>query len=57
MILSDKAIKDLRTEIIRIAGVECSNSLSDEELQEIGILLLTMLSEALKHRVNTWIRL
>ncbi len=50
MQISDKAIKDLRNELINKYGSDFN--LSDEELNEIGLFLLTCLAESLKLRVT-----
>lgn len=44
--LSDKAIQDLRKELISSYGSDFK--LNDEELNKIGLLLLTILAEGLK---------
>ncbi len=44
--LSDKAIQDLRLELIKIYGTDFE--LENEELNEIGLFLLTSLAEGLK---------
>lgn len=46
MNLSDKAIQDLRMELKRIYGTDFE--LENEELNEIGLFLLTSLAEGLK---------
>jgi len=46
MKLSDKAIQDLRAELIKI--YETDFELDDNELNEIGLFLLTSLAEGLK---------
>ena len=46
MKLSTKAIQDLRQELHRIYGSDFG--LNDEELNEIGLFLLTSLAEGLK---------
>ncbi len=48
MKLSVQAIKDLRTELKKAYGSDFS--LNDEELNEIGLFLLTSLAEGLKQR-------
>lgn len=48
MKLSETAIKDLRIELQKAYGSDFS--LNDEELNEIGLFLLTSLAEALKQR-------
>lgn len=46
MELSDKAIQDLRMELKRLYGTDFE--LGNEELNEIGLFLLTSLAEGLK---------
>ena len=46
MRLSDSAIQDLRKELIRIYGTDFK--LNDDELNKIGLFLLTLLAEGLK---------
>lgn len=46
MELSDKAIQDLRIELKRLYGTDFE--LENEELNEIGLFLLTSLAEGLK---------
>lgn len=46
MQLSNKAIQDLKFELIRIYGTDFG--FDDEALNEIGLFLLTTLAEALK---------
>jgi hypothetical protein len=48
MKLSVEAIKDLRVELQKAYGSDFS--LSNEELNEIGLFLLTSLAEGLKQR-------
>jgi len=48
MQLSDKAIKDLRLALQNSYGVDFEVSLSDEEVNRIGDLLLNILAESLK---------
>ncbi len=48
MKLSVQAIKDLRIELKKAYGSDFS--LDDEELNEIGLFLLTSLAEGLKQR-------
>ena len=50
MSLSNKAIQDLRKEFINIYGEDFD--LTDEELEEIGMFLLTSLAEGMKLRLN-----
>lgn len=52
MNLTTKAIKDLRTAIENSYGVDFASSLSDEEVNEIGDLLLNILAESLKIKTN-----
>lgn len=51
MQLSQQAIKDLRTALQRIYGVDFETSLSDEEVNHLGDLLLNILAESLKMKV------
>lgn len=44
--LSDKAIKDLRKELVRTYGADFG--LDKDELNRIGLLLLTILAEGIK---------
>jgi hypothetical protein len=48
MKLSEQAIQDLRVELKRVYGSDFS--LNNEELNEIGLFLLTSLAEGLKQR-------
>lgn len=50
MRLSKKAIQDLRNELIKKYGSDFN--LSDQELDEIGTLLLTCLVESLKLKIT-----
>lgn len=50
MRLSGKAIKDLRNELIKKYGSDFN--LSDQELDEIGTLLLACLVESLKLKIT-----
>lgn len=52
MQLSKESLTDLRSRLIKNYGQELSDKLNDEELNEIGNLLLTVLSESLKLRVQ-----
>lgn len=52
MQLSKKSLVDLRSRLINNYGQELSDKLNDEELNEIGNLLLIVLSEALKLKVQ-----
>lgn len=51
MFLSKEAIDSLRLEITTIYSKELADSLSDQDLDEIGAFLLTALAEGLKTRV------
>jgi hypothetical protein len=48
MELSNKAIQELRKELIRIYGSDFE--LSDDDLQGVGMYLLTSLAECLKYK-------
>lgn len=50
-ILSNKAKSELRDILRKTYGEDFSLSLSDEEVGEIGELLLTVLAEGLKHKI------
>lgn len=52
MQLSKESLTDLRSRFIKNYGQELSDKLNDEELNEIGNLLLTVLSESLKLKVQ-----
>ena len=52
MKLSDKARKDLRRVLINDIGSKATSEMSDDDLDDIGNLLLTMLAEALKMKMN-----
>ena len=52
MNLTTQAIKDLRNAIRKIYGLDFEMSLSDEEVNEIGDLLLNILAESLKIKTN-----
>jgi len=52
MKLSKQAIKELRVALTNSYGKELNNSLNDEEVNEIGDLLLTILAEGLKTRIR-----
>ncbi len=52
MQLSTKAIKDLRTAMDNSYREGFSQQLNDEEINEIGDLLLTVLSEGLKLKIQ-----
>ncbi len=46
--LSNKAIEDLRIALRKSYGVDFESRLSDEEIRDIGDLLITILVEKLK---------
>ena len=50
--LSKKAISDLRKELIRNYDKSVSDSLTDEDINELGNTLLNLLSLCLKHKVR-----
>ena len=50
--LSKKATEDLRIILSKSYGEDFGVSLSDEEVNEIGDLLINILAEGLKMRVN-----
>jgi len=52
MKLTTQAIKELRNAIQKTYGLDFENSLSDEEVSEIGDLLLNILAESLKIKTN-----
>lgn len=49
--LSNEAKADLKKILAKEIGIEITNGLSDEELNTIGVLLLTILAEGLKMKV------
>ena len=51
MQLSDKAIKDLRIALQKSYGADFESSLSNEEVNEIGDVLLNVLAGSLKIKV------
>ena len=53
MRLSDKAIQDLRTTLKKSYGVNFYVELLDEEINHIGVFLLTGLVESLKLEMVT----
>lgn len=53
MKLSSTAIQDLRLALRRSYGENFDISLNDEEVNEIGFMLFTLLSENLKHKITT----
>ena len=50
--LSKKAISDLRIALQKSYGEVFERGLSDEEVQKIGVLLLTTLAESLKMEIT-----
>lgn len=50
--LSNEALKDLRRVISKSYGSDLEVSLSDKEVNEIGDLLLNILAESLKIKIN-----
>jgi len=52
MKLSKQAIKELRIALSKSYGKELNDSLNDEEINEIGELLLTILAESLKMKMH-----
>lgn len=50
--LSRQAIEDLRLILQKSDGLDFDSKLSDEELTEIGNLLLTFLAESLKVKIT-----
>ena len=52
MELSGKAIKDLRIALQKTYGVDFEVSLSDEEVNRLGDLILNVLAESLKMKVT-----
>lgn len=48
MKISDKAIQNLRKKLVQVYGSDFD--LSDDDLQEIGMFLLTGLAECLKYK-------
>lgn len=53
MKLSAHAIKDLRISLRKSYGESFDLSLSDEQVNNIGLLLLTGLAEGLKLKINS----
>jgi len=51
MKLSDKAIKDLRTSLRKSYGSTFDFALSDEQVNNVGVLVLTGLVESLKMEI------
>ncbi len=52
MELSEKAIKDLRLVLQKTYSVDFNTSLSNEEVNVIGDLILTIRAESLKMKVH-----
>lgn len=52
MELSKKAIDELREVLIKEIGPKATSEMSDNELDEIGMFLLTVLAEGLKLKVK-----
>lgn len=52
MELSKKAIDELRDLLIKEIGPKATSEMSDNELDEIGMFLLTALAEGLKLKVR-----
>lgn len=52
MELSEKALKDLRIALQKTYGEDFDASLSKEEVNQIGDLILTILAESLKMKVH-----
>lgn len=52
MELSQKALKDLRKALIKSIGPEATKKMSVKDLNEVGNLFLTILSENLKMKKN-----
>lgn len=52
MELSKKAINELRDVLIKEIGPKATSEMSDNELDEIGMFLLTVLAEGLKLKVR-----
>lgn len=48
MVLSNQAKKDLREALRKQIGLDKAKDFSDEEINEIGVLLLNILAENLK---------
>jgi hypothetical protein len=51
MTLSNNAIKDLRIALSKTYGEAFAIALSDEEIKNIGVLILTGLTESLKMEI------
>jgi hypothetical protein len=52
MNLSTKAIVELRLALTESVGVSLANQLSDEDIEEVGLFLLTALAEATKMQIQ-----
>jgi hypothetical protein len=52
MELSKKAINELRDVLIKEIGPKATSEMSNDELDEIGMFLLTALAEGLKLKVR-----
>ena len=52
MELSKKAINELRDVLIKKIGPKATSEMDDNELEEIGMFLLTALAEGLKLKVR-----
>ncbi len=52
MELSKKALKDLRKVLMKDIGIKTINKMSDDDLNQIGNLLLSILAESLKMKKN-----
>ena len=52
MELSKKAINELRELLIKEIGPKATSEMSDNELDEIGMFLLTALAEGLKLKIK-----
>ena len=52
MELSKKALEDLRISIVKEVGLRDTSQFSDEDLNEIGMFLLTILAESLKMKMS-----
>lgn len=49
--LSNTAIRELRNSLQKSYGADFSAVLTDEEINEIGVLLLNVLAESLKMKI------
>lgn len=50
--ISNQAIEDLKNALQKSYGVDFTSSLSEDEVNEIGCLLLTIMSESLKRKIT-----